>query len=80
MLGVCLQGTGEQPSLGCSSPALGTATVGVHQQKRLGEMPSTFSHRSAGPFLIFLAAGETESGEIPFWVCISFCNFSVLNN
>lgn len=74
-----LAGNGEQPLPGCSSPAPGTAAVGVLRQKGLGEMLSVFSHSSGGPFLILLTAGETESGEIPFWVCISFCNFSVLN-
>lgn len=38
-----------------------------------------FSQDSGGPFLILLTAREMESGEIPFWVSMSFCNFSVLN-
>ena len=74
-----LAGNGEQPLSGCSSPAPGTTAVGVLRQKRLGEMLSIFSHSSRGPFLVLLTAGEIESGEIPFWGCISFCNFSVLN-
>lgn len=65
-----LAGDGEQPLPTCSSPAPGTA-----------EEPGAFhlSQGSAGPFLILLTAREMESGEIPFWVSMSFCNFSVLN-
>lgn len=45
-----------------------------------GEMLSIFSWSRGGPSLILLGAGETESGEIPLGVCISFSNFSVLNS
>lgn len=75
-----LAGNGEQPLPGCSLPTP-APSLSVCFSKR--GWVKCFPSSLIGVLVPFssslLAAGETESSEIPFWVCISFCTFSVLN-